>query len=116
MNDLWICTAGDQKLAIRCDHAMLTAYEARQFGAKKLGVDPPRLDVKLLQEEDASPEPAPEQVPDWRSLDPRGSRRSLLESVAVIEVRWTGSDYSHGGSTGGRRMQEREAGKEWTNV
>ena len=91
MNEVWICAAGDKKLTVRC-LSILTAWEVRQFAAKKLGVDPPSLESKL-------------------STDgaPSGS--------TVIEVRWTGDDYAHGGTTKGRRLQERALGaQEWTDA
>ena len=91
MNELWVCNAGDKKLAVRCV-GVLTAWEVRQFAAKKLGVDPSALDSKL-------------------SLD------GTPFGVPVVEVQWTGDDYAHGGTAQGRRLQERAIGaREWTDA
>ena len=90
MNETWVCEAGDKKLTVRCV-GVLTAWEVRQFAAKKLGVDPPALDSAL----------------------------SLVcpFDVPVVELRWTGDDYAHGGTPLERRLQERALGaEEWADA
>lgn len=80
MNDVWVCISGKEKIVVRCE-SVLTAYEVRQFAAKKLGTDPASVALRLSNIE-GSAEP-------------------------TVEVRWTGDDYAHGGTANGRRMQER---------
>ena len=94
MNDIWLCTFGDKKLLIRCERSELSWHDARSFAAKKLGVEPYCVEA-LRSEIDAVPA-----VLEWE----------------VVEVRWTGDDYAHGGTPGRRRMQEREPGGEWVDV
>ena len=90
MSDVWICTLGDKTLAVRC-LTVVTAYEVRQFAAKKFGADPASIDVK----------PSTDGVPSGDD---------------AIEVQWTGNDFSHGGATGCRRLQERALGAaEWAD-
>jgi len=79
MNEAWICVAGDKKLVVQCADVM-TAYEVRQFAAKRLGTDPSAVVVRMSD---------------------------------LVEVRWVGDDYAHGGTLGGRRLQERAPGAEW---
>ena len=114
INDVWLCDAIGKKIAVRC-LSILTAYEVRQYAAKKLGADPAGLDCQRISEAViAPPESAPEKVPDWRDLSrPAPS----LAAVPVIEVQWVGSDYSHGGTPDGRRLQERALGaEEWVDA
>jgi len=92
MNEVWVCSAGDKRLAVRCA-SVLTAYEVRQFAAKKLGVDPTAVDLKASVDDGV----------------PRG--------VSVVEVQWAGNDFSHGGTPLGRRLQERASGAaEWADA
>ena len=92
MNDVWICTAGDRKLAVRCA-SVLTAYEVRQFAAKKLCADSTTVVVK----------------PSVDDGVPHG--------VDAVEVQWVGNDFSHGGTMQGRRLQERALGaEEWVDT
>lgn len=90
MNEVWTCSAGDRTLVVQC-RGVLTAYEVRQYAARKLGVDPSGLDV--------------------RPANVEGAARP------TVEVRWEGSDYAHGGTPGGRRLQERAVGSEvWVDT
>ena len=90
MNEVWVCVAGDRSVVVRCE-GVVTAYELRQYAARKLGVDPAALSLRPANAEGAA-EPA-------------------------VAVRWVGGDYAHGGSLGGRRMQERAAGApEWVDA
>jgi hypothetical protein len=86
VTEIWICTVGDERLVIRCAQNELTWHEARSYAAKKLCVEPDA--VKLN----------------------RSTER------AAVEVRWVGDDYAHGGTPGGRRLQEREPGGKWVDV
>ena len=90
INETWVCIAGDKKLVVRCV-GVLTAWEVRQLVAKKFGADPSTLDCTR-------------------------SKEGVPSGFPVIEVQWTGSDYSHGGTPQGRRLQERALGaEEWTD-
>lgn len=93
MNDVWYATAGDKKLIIRCEKNDLTWYEIRTIASKKLGVEPFSEDLTILRN--------PENVP---------------AGVNLLEVRWTGDDYAHGGTPGRRRLQERSPGGEWVET
>ena len=84
--EIWICTVGDERLVVRCEQNALTWHEARAYAAKKLHVEPDA--VKLN----------------------RSTER------AAVEVRWVGDDYAHGGTPGGRRLQEREPGGKWEDA
>jgi len=93
-NDIWVSSAGGRKLVIRCEINALTWYEVRTIVSKKLGVEPFSNDLSI------------ERNP---AVDPPAR-------ADVVEVRWTGDDYSHGGTPGKRRMQERTPGGEWSDV
>jgi len=86
MTELWICTVGDEQLVIRCEQNTLTWHEARAYAAKKLGVEPDAVKIN------------------------RNTER------AAVEVRWAGDDYAHGGTPGGRRLQERKPGGKLVDV
>jgi hypothetical protein len=91
MDEMWVCAAGDERLVVRCV-GVLTAWEVRQFAAKKLGADPSLLDC-------------------------RSTLGGAPFGDPVVEVRWAGDDYAHGGTPGGRRMQERPLGAaDWTDA
>ena len=91
MSEWWVCSAGDKRLAVRCA-SVLTAWEVRQFAAKRLGVDPPALDSRLSDD-------------------------GVPSGVPAVELQWVGNDFSHGGTPGGRRLQERVLGtSEWADV
>ena len=89
MNEVWTCSVGDRRFTVQCC-GVVTAYEVRQYAAKKLGVDPSSLDVTPSNIEGAA--------------------------YPTVEVRWVGDDYAHGGTLGGRRMQERPVGGEWSDT
>lgn len=92
MNDSWICAAGGKRIGVRC-LTVVTAHEVRQFAARKLGADPASIDVKRAPED------------------------GIPAGATVFEVQWVGNDFSHGGTTHGRRMQERAmGGEEWVNA
>ena len=93
MSETWVCTSSDhhRRVAVRCV-GVLTAFEVRQFAAKKLGVEPGSVDAKLTAD-------------------------GVPFGTPVIEVRWTGDDYAHGGTTRCRRLQERPLGTaEWVDA
>lgn len=92
--DHWRCTTRDHRsnLVIRCAQHDLTAHEVRQLAARKLGVDPQSTSVA-------------------RVSDPLTV--GIEKLTQVIEVRWTGSDYSPG--QGARRLQKK-IGKQWQDL
>ena len=90
----WLCCAADRKLVVAASPAALTAYEVRQFAGARLGADPPSLTVERL---------------------PLGER--YRGEATVVELRWAGSDFSHGGSKDGRRLQEwSQSEEEWVDA
>jgi|SRR5271166_325486 len=93
-NDIWVSSAGGRKLVIRCELNALTWYEVRAFASKRLGVEPFSADLSI--ERNPAREPPP--------------------SASIIELRWSGDDYAHGGTPGRRRMQERAPGGEWVDA
>jgi len=91
VRETWYCMAPGAQLTVRCV-GVVTAYEIRQFAAKRLGVDPSAVAARLLTADAPLPEP-------------------------VVDLQWAGDDYAHGGSKGGRRMQVRDAGQDaWSDA
>ena len=97
MNDVWVCVAGDRKIAIHCEQNALTWHEVRSYAASRLGVDPFSSDFSTH----------------------RNPVDGLPSGVEIVEVRWVGDDYAHGGAPGRRRMQCRSPGDpvdQWMDV
>lgn len=87
--DRWICAIDGHRLIVDC-FDILTAYEVKHFAARQWGVDP--AIVRLM------PSKSKDDRPD-------------------VEVRWVGSDFSHGGTEERRRLQKRAVGaEEWEDV
>ena len=80
---VWVCTAGDQRLVVRCT-SVLTWHAVRGFAAKKLAADPALVDARPANLEG--------------------------EAEPTVEVRYVGNDYASGGGTDRRRLQERAVG------
>jgi hypothetical protein len=95
MGDAWVCTvAGTGKLVVRCEQDALTWHEVRYFATKRLRVD--LFSGALSIARNAPGEPS--------------------ANSTVVELRWVGDDYAHGGTPGGRKMQAREPGGEWVDA
>lgn len=72
----WVCTSGGKSLLVQCE-GVLTAFEVKQYAARRLRVDPATVEMRLF------------------------------DQASTVSVRWTGDDYTHGGQVGMRRLQER---------
>lgn len=83
---LWICDSGEGRLIVRCAQTELSWHEARGFASKRLGVEPAALQLNKVFESN------------------------------VVEVRWAGDDYAHGGTPNRRRLQEKTTEGEWVDV
>ena len=84
MNEIWTCLTGNRKIVARLV-SVVTAYELRQYAARKFGVDPGVVELRPENTEGAA-EP-------------------------TVELRWEGDDYNYGGgSKDSRRLQERVVG------
>jgi len=86
---LWVCTSGpvedNRKLIIRCEMSALTWAEVRNLAAQRLGVEPGAVDIRSFSD------------------------------GQVIDLRWVGDDYAHGGTPERRRLQEFTDG-EWVDA